>query len=279
MRHSMLFLPASSPRMIQSSFLFNARSIIFDLEDAVSLTEKDSARILLKEALDFFDFKDSEVVVRINPMDTEYALDDIAMLKTARFDAILLPKATSYSVDLLLNALGDFKIKVIALVETCQGVHDAYDIAKNPKIDGIFLGGEDLAVDLEVERTKKGDEIFHARTSIINACKIFKKDCIDTPFTDTDDVDGLINDTKFAKSLGFTGKACINPRQVFYVNETFTPTNKEIEYALLVISEAEKAKQLGLGAFSINGKMIDNPIINRAKRVIDVAKKVGVYHE
>lgn len=275
LRRSMLFIPLSSPRMIQNADVFEADSIILDLEDAVSLSEKDGARDLLKNALDKLDFN-CEKVVRVNPADSAYFEEDMKVVKKLKIDLILLPKADKKSVALAIKKLGESKIKIMALIESALGVEEAFDVVKNKQVVGALLGGEDLATNLGVKRTKASTEILYARQRVVNACAVFGKSCIDTPFTDTDDQDGLIVDTNFAKSIGFTGKAAINPRQVVDINNGFNPTNDEIKYATKVLDAAKEATKKGLGVFSVDGKMVDLPIINRAKQIMEKAKKAGL---
>lgn len=286
LRRSMLFMPGNNPGMLQTAEVFGADVVIFDLEDAVALNEKDSARALIKEAMKEFKYKDTEVVIRINPLSTPYAEDDIKEMAKLLPDAILLPKATPEDMGILDKKLSEIEmelgvkngvIKVYILVETAYGVEAVYETIKTSKrVIGALLGGEDLATDLVVKRTKESNEIFYARTRIVNACKALKIDAIDTPFTDTDDGEGLINDTLKAKMLGFTGKLAINPRQIDKIHEVYKPTEIEVKYALRVILAKEKAESEGLGVFSLDGKMVDLPIINRAIQTIDVAKTIGL---
>lgn len=275
LRRSMLFIPLSSPRMIQNADVFEADSIILDLEDAVSLSEKDGARDLLKNALDKLDFN-CEKVVRINPTDSLYFEEDMKIVKKLNIDLILLPKADKKSIALAIKKLGESKIKIMALIESALGVEEAFEVIKHKQVVGALLGGEDLATNLGVKRTKASTEILYARQRVVNACAAFGKSCIDTPFTDTEDQEGLISDTQFAKSIGFTGKAAINPRQVVDINTGFNPTNDEIKYATKVLDAAKEATKKGLGVFSVDGKMVDLPIINRAKQVMEKAKKAGL---
>ena len=286
LRRTMLFMPGNNPGMLQTSHVFGADSVIFDLEDAVSLTEKDSARILIREALKNNDYTGTEVVIRINPLSTPYALEDIEMMGKMKPDAILLPKACVEDMEFLDKALtrieeeGKFpknSIKIHALVETTIGVETVSEIIQSSsRCISVLLGGEDLAVDLGVKRTYDSEELFYARTKIINACKAFKVDAIDTPFTDTNDEEGLRMDTAKAKRLGFSGKLSINPRQIDSIHDVFAPTKQEIRRAERVLEAKEVADKDGLGVFSLDGKMIDLPIINRAINTLNVAKLVGL---
>lgn len=288
LRRTMLFMPGNNPGMLQNADILGADSIILDLEDAVSLTEKDSARILVREAIKNLDYSNVEVVVRINPLDTEFSEKDINEIARVKPDTILVPKATEDAmkkVDEMVTKIEEEEgfdkgsIKLFALIESAYGVENVYNIIKtSDRIEGVLLGGEDLTADLGIKRTKEGSEIFYARTKVATACKALKVDSIDTPFTDTNDDEGLKKDTAKAKSLGFTGKASINPRQIDTIHSVYAPTREEIEYAGKVMEAKEEAEREGLGVFSLNGKMVDAPIINRARTTLELAKILGLLH-
>ncbi|PAB60073.1 HpcH/HpaI aldolase/citrate lyase family protein [Anaeromicrobium sediminis] len=282
-RKSMLFIPGNNPSMIQNAGVFGADSVILDLEDAVSMDEKDSARNLVYNGLMALDFGASEKVVRINPLDTHMGIKDLSFISKAKPDAILVPKADEKSIKLCCSMLDNIEkemnynhgqIKIIALIETAYGVEKSSDIIQiSDRVEGILLGGEDLTADLGVHRTLQGDEIFYGRTRLVMAAKAFNKQVIDTPFTDVNDNAGLRSDSQLAVKLGFTGKALINPRQIDIVHEVFSPTEEEIKWATDVLKEWEVAKAKGLGVFSFNGKMVDAPILSRAKNTL---KKAGL---
>ncbi|WP_294094866.1 aldolase/citrate lyase family protein [uncultured Cetobacterium sp.] len=286
LRRTMLFMPGNNPGMLQTADTFGADSVIFDLEDAVALTEKDAARILVTEAMKTMSYGDTEVVIRINPLSSPFAMEDIDKMARLKPDAILLPKATPEDISVLEKELERIEkeegfeigeIKVHALVETAYGVETVYETLKSSKrIEAVLLGGEDLAADLAVKRTRDSDELFYARTKIVNACKALKIDAVDTPFTDTNDYEGLEADSRKAKMLGFTGKLAINPRQIDTIHNVYSPTKQEINHALRVMAAKEEAEKDGLGVFSLDGKMVDLPIINRAIQTLEIAEMIGL---
>lgn len=277
---SALFIPANNPGMIQSSELLEADALIYDLEDAISLSQKDAARELLKQAFKFFKRENSIRIVRVNPLDSPYFYDDCQLVKTLDIDYVLLAKADVESVKALAKELAGTNIEIIVLIESAASLHDLTNILlADAKVAGMLFGAEDYSLDMGIERTKKSEEIFTARQVIAYTCKALKKFSIDTPFTDVEDFEYLITDAKKAKSFGFSAKACINPRQVPYVNEVFSPTMDEIIYAQEVIAAAEEAKAAGLGVFSLRGKMVDAPIINRAVLTLENARKAGIKYE
>ncbi|MDF9867108.1 citrate lyase subunit beta/citryl-CoA lyase [Bacilli bacterium PM5-3] len=277
---SALFIPANNPGMVQSSDLLEADAIIFDLEDAISIANKDSARYLLEEAFNFFDKSDVIRIVRINPMDSPFFYDDIEVVKKFDVDYIMLAKASQESVKELAARLKGTDIKIVVLIESAYGVFDLANIIKaSDLVEGMLFGAEDYALDMQIVRTKESNEILVARQNIATTCKALNIFSLDTPFTDVEDFEMLVCDTKKARNFGFSGKACINPRQVTYVNDVFSPSMDEIVYAQEVIEAAKKAEADGLGVFSLNGKMVDAPIINRAKLTLENAKKAGIKYE
>jgi len=154
-------------------------------------------------------------------------------------------------------------------------VEKAYEIASSDvRVAGLFLGGEDFTADMHCKRTKEGQEIFYARTRLVCAARACGIEAYDTPFTDVEDMEGLRKDTEFAKSLGFAGKAVISPRHVDIVNEVFSPTEAEIEYAHDVMDAIEDGKRQGKGVISLRGKMVDAPIVKRAQQVLEMEKAI-----
>lgn len=282
LRRSFQFVPANNPGMLMSADILGADSVIFDLEDAVALTEKDSARELLREALKTFDYSNIEVVIRINPPDSGFAQKDIKALAGLPVDAILLPKATTATVRQVGPWLDEINYKgsLIALIESALGVEEAFElIRQDTRMDGVLLGGEDLTSDLGVARTKAGNEINYARTRVVSACRAAKITCIDTPWTDSEDLEGLAKDTEYARSIGFSAKSSINPRHLPVIHEVFAPKQAAVLYALRVMEAKELAEQEGKGVFSLDGKMVDAPIIARAKQTLDLAQALGLVRE
>lgn len=283
MIRSMLFLPGNTPNMLINAPYLGADAVIFDLEDAVSPDEKDSARILVRNTIGSIDLAEKSIVVRVNPVDTEYFSDDIKTIVPCKPDYILLPKVNSADdikkADGLISSFEDEEgsVGIIALIETALGVENAFSVAcASQRIKALLLGAEDLTSDLRCVRTKEGREIEYARCRLVVAARAAGIEIYDTPFTDVNDDEGIYEDAKTAKALGFTGKASISPRHVDAINEVFTPSLEEIEYAYEVLSAIELAKKQGKGAIALRGKMIDAPIVLRAKRVVETAQQLGI---
>jgi len=221
MRRSMLFIPGNTPNLLMNGDVLGADSIILDLEDAVSPAEKDSARILVRNALKSLHYKGCEIIIRINPVETDYWMKDLDEIIPLKPNMIMPPKVSgaqdvktvSEYIAKLEEKCGFEKntVKLIPLIETAMGVENAFQIASaDERVAAMFLGGEDLTADLRCKRTKEGNEIFYARTRLVCAARACGIDVYDTPFTDVDDIEGLYTDASFAKSLGFSGKASIS---------------------------------------------------------------------
>ena len=290
MRRSMLFLPGNTPNIIVNGEILGADAVILDLEDAVAPAEKDSARILVRNAIKYMGFGKCEVIVRINAIDTPYWQHDLDVIIPVR-PALIMPPKTSCAADVLAvdayitqleEKLGMEKgaVGLIPLIETALGVENAYQIASAcNRVKAIFLGGEDLTADLRCKRTKEGHEIAYARSRMVVAARAAGVEVYDTPFTDVNDDEGIYVDAQYAKSLGFTGKSAISPRHVGAINEVFSPTLKDIEYAYEVMEAIRIGKEQGKGAVSLRGKMIDAPIVARAQQTIDAAVALGLGRE
>ncbi|MBR4304181.1 MAG: CoA ester lyase [Clostridia bacterium] len=287
MRRSMLFLPGNTPNMLINGSRLGSDALIFDLEDAVSPAEKDSARVLVRNTLKYMDLGSCEIIVRINSIDTDYWKKDIDAILPYSPALILLPK-TSCAQDALIAdeymteveqklGLEQGKVKLMPLIETALGVENAFSIATATKrVAALFLGAEDLTADLRCKRTKGGAEINYARTRLVMAARAANIDVYDTPFTDVNDDEGIRVDAEYAKALGFTGKASISPRHVEVINEVFSPSERDIAYAYEVMEAIRIAKEQGRGVISLHNKMIDAPIVARAQQTIAMAEEMGI---
>lgn len=285
MRRSMLFLPGNTPNIIVNGDALGADCVILDLEDAVAPDQKDAARILVRRAVRALGFDGVELTVRVNSLDTPFWRDDLEEIVPLAPDMIMPTKVSGASDVLTLDAaiaaieercgLERGAVKLIPLIETAAGIENAYAIASAcPRVTAIFLGAEDLSADLRCPRTKDGAEIFYARTRIVTVARAAGVDAYDTPFTDVNDDEGAAADARLARSLGFSGKAAISPRHVRAINEAFSPTQREIDYALEVLEALRQGKEQGRGAISLHGKMIDKPIETRARQTIAAAEAI-----
>lgn len=289
LRRTMMFVPGANAAMLRDAPLYGADSVMFDLEDAVSLNEKDSARTLVHFALKTFDYSAIETVVRINGLDTVGALDIEAMV-LAGVNVIRLPK-TETAQDIIdvaavitqveeENDLPVGTTKMMAAIESAEGVLNARDIAAaSDRLIGIALGAEDYVTNMKTRRYPDGQELLFARSMILHAARAAGIAAIDTVFSDINDTDGFIAETTRIKQLGFDGKSVINPRQIPLVNGIYAPSKAEIQQAKEVIWAIREAESKGSGVISLNGKMVDKPIVERAERVIALAKAAKLITE
>lgn len=290
LRRSMLFVPGSNAAMLSNSFIYKPDAIMFDLEDAVALKEKDSARILVAHALQHPFYQDIETIVRVNPLDSEFGPDDLNAVVRAGADIVRLPKTdTAQDVIDMDNAITAVEencgrpvgsTKLLAAIESPLGVTQANEIAKaSSRLIGIALGAEDYVRNLKTERSADGIELLFARCSILQAARAAGIMAFDTVFSNSDDEEGFLREASLIKQLGFDGKSLINPRQIELLHNLYAPSQKDVDFAQRVIKAAEQAEQEGLGVVSLNGKMVDSPIIERAKLVLQRAALSGIREE
>ncbi|HEP1444910.1 TPA: citrate (pro-3S)-lyase subunit beta [Streptococcus pyogenes] len=289
LRRTMMFVPGANAAMLRDAPLFGADSVMFDLEDSVSLKEKDTSRALVHFALKTFDYSSVETVVRVNGLDSCGVLD-IEAVVLAGVNVIRLPKTETaqdiVDVEAVIervereNGIEVGRTRMMAAIESAEGVLNAREIAKASKrLIGIALGAEDYVTNMKTRRYPDGQELFFARSMILHAARAAGIAAIDTVYSDVNNTEGFQNEVRMIKQLGFDGKSVINPRQIPLVNEIYTPTEKEIDHAKQVIWAIREAESKGFGVISLNGKMVDKPIVERAERVIALATAAGVLSE
>ncbi|MEI6138561.1 MAG: aldolase/citrate lyase family protein [Mariniphaga sp.] len=281
-RRSMLYIPGNNPAMIQQGGVYGADSILLDLEDAVALNQKDAARTLVRNMIKVTNFYDAEVCVRINHLSTPFGLADLEEIVPLQPSAIRYPKTESAEevANLLRiiekiedrHGLPHNKMTLHAMIETAMGVQNVFNIASQfSRVDAITIGGQDLTADMNIIYTPDGIGIDFARKRIVMAAKASHIDVIDTIFPDVNDEEGLRKETEYAKKIGFTGKAVINPRQIDVIHDVFTPTEEEIRKAYRIVKEFKANTAAGIGVFAIDGKMVDAPVVARAQYILKLA--------
>ncbi|MDY0416790.1 citrate (pro-3S)-lyase subunit beta [Enterobacter sp. 170198] len=286
LRRSMLFIPGSSAAMLSTAFIYKPDSIMFDLEDAVALKEKDSARLLVFHALQHPMYNDIETVVRINPLNTPFGLKDLEAAVRAGVDVIRLPKTDSpediYQLEREIVRIEENcgrpvgSTKLMAAIESAVGVINAVAIAKSSdRLMGIALAAFDYVMDMQTERGD-GTELFYARCAVLHAARGAGIDAFDVVYADVNDEAGFLKEVDLIRRMGFNGKSLINPRQIEILHNAYAPTQEEVDYAQRVIAAAEEGERNGLGVISLNGKMIDAPIINHARVVIERKNASGI---
>lgn len=284
LRRSMMFVPGNNPGKLQTADIYGADSVIFDLEDAVAITEKDSARTLVYEMVKTIDYA-CEVAIRINHISTPFGYDDLEAVLPAKPGLIRLPKAESADeikeVAAIITKVEEKcgfengSIKMGAAIETAKGLRQAYNIASaSERMVFLAIGGEDFIADMRTTRSKGGQELFVARSQLIFAAREAGIQAIDTVFSDANDTEGFLAEAGLIKGLGFDGKSVINPNQVKLIHSVFAPTEKEIDNAERVLAAYQEALAKKSGVIALDGKMIDGPIVVRAERVLAYAAAV-----
>ena len=264
---SLLFAPGSDEHKLLKALSSAADAVVADLEDAVAPEEKAAARDVVREVLSTG--ARTVTAVRVNGFDTSYFQDDLALVSELDPDALVLPKATPEAV----AALGSDGPPVIAIVETAEGLRLAYETAQAPRIDALVLGAADLGAELGLEPRSDGLEIVYARSKVVvDSAAAGIRAPIDIVYLDFQDREGLEEQARLARSLGFRGKACIHPDQVEVVNRVFAPTSAELDWARRVVEAFEGAEVAGRGVVAFDGTMVDLPVVARARRILGEAK-------
>ncbi len=283
-RRSRLYLPGNEPRYFLNASQHNPDGVILDLEDSVAPTEKDAARLLVRNALRAVDFGQCERMVRINQ--GERGLEDIDAVVPQNVHMILIPKVETAEHVRCVDARAEKARQsaglgtpclLMPIIESALGCFHALAIATaTPNVAALTIGLEDYTADLGAQRTSEGRESLWARQVIVNAARAAGVTPIDTVFSDFSDMDGLRKATLEAKSLGFEGKGCIHPRQIPVVHEAFAPSSEEVEKARRIVLVFEDAQKKGIGVVALGSKMIDPPIVKRALRTVHMAEALDL---
>jgi citrate lyase subunit beta/citryl-CoA lyase len=284
LRRSRLYLPGSEPKYYINAALHTPDAVILDLEDSVHRDEKDAARILVRNTLRNVDFGECERMVRINQL--PLGLEDLAEVVAESPDLILIPKVeVPPQVTEVDRMIGELKsrhgiirpIWIMPILESALGIENAFPIAiASENVAALTIGLEDYTADLGVARTPEGRESQYARSRVVNAARAAGVQAIDSVFSDVADMDGLRRWGESARALGFEGMGCIHPGQIRVVHEAFAPTATEIEKAQKIVAAFEDAQKEGLAVVSLGSKMIDPPVVQRALKLIERAKAMGV---
>lgn len=285
---TMLYCPANNPTYYFSAKYYRPDGIIFDLEDSIAIADKDAARHLLIEGLGTFDFEEVAIFVRINGVHTPFFKEDVKAVVKAGAKAIRLPMCESADeIKILDSYLAELEIeagivqgciKIQAGIETPKGVIKAVEIVEaSPRIMGLSFGAEDYTASLGISRTKTGEELLYARSHLVNVAKAYSLEMTDSVWSDVDDLEGFKKEVAHIKQLGFKSKACIHPNQIEIVHDIMKPNLDEVCTAKKIIDAVEKAAIDQGGVIALEGKMIDVPVIKKAKQIIAMSE--GITYE
>lgn len=282
---TMLFAPANDLRKVGKALMLNADGTVLDLEDAVALSEKINARNALKEALALP--RRGDVFIRVNSAQTDFILGDLLAAVTEGVKGLVLAKSESAEeirqVDWLIEkiekerGLAAGSLELIPFIESANAIVNAYSIASaSPRVSRMFFGGVDYVLDIGTTFSKGGTEIFYARSQLVVASRAAGiEPPIDTVYPDFKDIEGLVADAKSVRQMGFQGKLAIHPGQIEPLNEVFTPTPEEISWAKKIVEVFDESEARGQAVFQVDGKMIEYPIANRARRIIALADQIA----
>ena len=285
-RRALLYMPGDDRRKIEKATTLGVDSICMDMEDGVAATKKAEARAVIALAMKELDFDRSERCIRINSIGSGLEKRDLVAALATNPDSIVLPKVEtadqvkwvsermeSYELSSNLN-IGS--IRLLIGVETAKGVLNLREIAESDKrLEAIIFGAEDYAASVGATRTKEGTEVLYARSAVVTACAANDLQAIDMVYIDFRDLEGLRAEAEQGAGLGFSGKQIIHPNQVVPVQEAFTPSDEAIVYARRVVESFEASQKEGKGAYALDGKMIDMPLLKNAQKVLDRARAAG----
>jgi citrate lyase beta subunit len=284
-RRALLYMPGDNWKMITKSITLGVDSICMDMEDGAAVNKKAEARTTIAKALQELDFGASEKLARINSVGSGLEKDDIEAVLPYRPDGIVIPKVESFEqVDWAARLIEAAELKygwpinsirILIGVETAKGILNLKEIAAHPRLDAIIFGGEDFAASIGATRTKDAVELLYARQAVIVACAANDLQAIDIVTIDYKDIESLRIESEFGAELGFSGKQIIHPNQVSVVQEAFTPSEEAIAYAKRIVETFEASQKDGKGAYSLDGKMIDMPLLKNAQKVLARAKAAG----
>lgn len=288
LRRTMIFLSAQKPGLIKDPLIYGADSLMLDLEDAVAENQKDAARFSLYHALKTVDYGDTEVIVRINGLDTPHWREDVRVCVAAGADGVRIAKCESagdvIAVEKAVEAAEEEFRKekgrtlLMAALESPKGILNAQEIAAaSERMFGIAISGGDLRRTMQVSPVRGGVELNAARGLVVLAARAAGVQCFDTVFTDLNDEEGFRAEVLLDKQMGFDGKSLVNPRQIAAVHEIYAPSEKEITAAEKIVRAVRENAAKGVGVFTVDGKMIDIAFLPGAERTIALAKACGMY--
>ncbi|MBX0314706.1 HpcH/HpaI aldolase/citrate lyase family protein [Planococcus glaciei] len=271
---SLMFTPGTNKERLLKSVSSEADALLWDLEDAVHPDEKAAARAVIQEALDELEDKPAKpIFLRVNQYGTEWYAEDVKLARHENVNGIMLPKAESArQVQETWDGMGA-NGELIVLVETAVGIVRLEDIFSNPNVSGVAFGAIDYAVDADLTLTEAGLEAIYARSRIVTYAKAAGIDGIyDTVFADIHNTESLQKRAVSARALGFNGQMAVHPKQIETIHEVYSPSREDIDWAVTVLHHAEHEAK-GAGVFMLDGKMVDRPIIEKAKQIYQAAER------
>lgn len=276
---SLLFVPGNQLNMLEKALGLNPDAFIPDMEDSVPYSEKAVARQMISGFLPQLSKTGIPIIPRVNSLETSFMEDDIRAVVGPHIHGISIGKiGTSQDIDRISEVLGDMEsdlgldhgsIKILPWIETAMGIVNVYSILNSSRIMGAGFGAEDFTNDMGIERKQDDIEIMYPRTRVAIAARAAGVPALDTPFFKFRDSDGLERDSLLSKRLGFKGKFAIHPSQIEPINISFSPSREQLEEARRIIDVYEKAERSGRASTSLDGMVIDVPVVRRARALLD----------
>jgi citrate lyase subunit beta-like protein len=285
-RRALLYMPGDDRRKIEKAATLAVDCICMDMEDGVALSRKSEARAIIAEAMKALDFGKSERCIRINGVGSGLESYDLVAALATNPDTIVVPKIefadqvkwVSDHIEAYELSSGQEpgSVHLLVGVETAKGIMNLRKIAEaDHRLEAIIFGAEDYAASIGARRTKEATEVLYARQAVVTTCVANDLQAIDMVYIDFRDQVGLRLEAEQGAGWGFNGKQVIHPNQVPVVQEAFTPSADEIDYAKRVVETFEASQREGRGAYALDGKMIDMPLLKNARKVLDRAKAAG----
>ena len=285
-RRALLYMPGDDRRKIEKATSLGVDCICMDMEDGVAVTRKTEARAVIAQAMKELDFSNSERCIRINSIGSGVEKYDLAAALATNPDSIAVPKIeTPEQVKWISEHIETYElssninvgsIRLLIGLETAKGILNLKEIAEADKrLEAIIFGAEDYAASVGATRTKEATEVLYARSAVVTACAANDLQAIDMVYIDFRDTEGLRTEAQQGAGFGFSGKQVIHPNQIAPVQEAFTPSDEEIAYAQRVVETFMTSQKEGKGAYALDGKMIDMPLLKNAQKVLERAKAAG----
>jgi citrate lyase beta subunit len=284
-RRALLYMPGDDWKKITKSLTLGVDCICMDMEDAVAVNRKAEARATISRALQELDFGKSEKLARINSVGSGWEEDDIQAVLPFHPDGIVIPKVESldqiqWGSGIIQAAELEYgwqvnSIRMLVGVETAKGILNLKEIASHPRLDGLIFGGEDFAASIGATRTPEAVELLYARQAVVTACAAFDLQAIDIVNIDFKNLEVVRTEAEFGARLGYAGKQIIHPAQVEPVQTAFTPDDEAVAYARRIVETFEASQKEGRGAYALDGRMIDMPLLKNAQKVLERARAAG----
>jgi len=286
-RRALMYVPGSEEHKLEKAASLGIDGVILDLEDGVAFNRKDEARGIIRQALESINYGRTERLVRINPVSSGRAEADLQAVLPGRPDGVVIPKADSTQIVHIVDEIitrtekeqgwKEGGIALALLIETAIAfIHLAEICQASRRTQVLIFGAEDLCADTGIIRTVEARELLYARSALVMNAAAFGLQAIDMVQIHYRDIDLLEKECQEALELGFSGKTVVHPSQIETVQRIFTPDESQVSYARRVVEGARDAQIAGSGVFTLDGKLVDLPVVKRAESILARARAAGI---